>query len=74
MVRIVSLLSSILNMFVLLLGTKSDLGEDQEFVYQLHKQNIQPIKREQGQRLCKKIRAFKYVDCSALIQKGCVLS
>ena len=43
-----------------LLGTKIDLREDREFVNQLQKQNIQPIKREQGQRLCKKIRAFKY--------------
>ena len=65
-----------LNKFVL--GTKIDLREDREFVNQLQKQNIQPIKREQGQRLCKKIRAFKYVECSALTQKGlkqvCVLS
>ena len=53
-----------------LLGTKIDLREDREFVNQLQKQNIQPIKREQGQRLCKKIRAFKYVECSALTQKG----
>ncbi len=53
-----------------LLGTKIDLREDREFVNQLQKQNIQAIKREQGQRLCKKIRAFKYVECSALTQKG----
>jgi len=52
------------------LGTKIDLREDREFCNQLQKQNIQPIKREQGQRLCKKIRAFKYVECSALTQKG----
>ncbi len=52
------------------LGTKIDLREDREFVNQLQKQNLQPIKREQGQRLCKKIRAFKYVECSALTQKG----
>lgn len=51
-------------------GTKIDLREDRDFVNQLQKQNLQPIKREQGQRLCKKIRAFKYVECSALTQKG----
>jgi Ras-related C3 botulinum toxin substrate 1 len=55
---------------VILCGTKIDLREDREFVNQLQKQNIQAIKREQGQRLCKKIRAFKYVECSALTQKG----
>ncbi len=65
-----------LNKFVL--GTKIDLREDRDFANQLQKQNLQSIKREQGQRLCKKIRAFKYVECSALTQKGlkqvCVLS
>ncbi|CAF0898177.1 unnamed protein product [Adineta steineri] len=55
---------------VILCGTKIDLREDRDFVNQLQKQNIQTIKREQGQRLCKKIRAFKYVECSALTQKG----
>jgi GTPase SAR1 family protein len=53
-----------------LLGTKIDLREDRDFVNQLQRQNLQSIKREQGQRLCKKIRAFKYVECSALTQKG----
>jgi Ras-related C3 botulinum toxin substrate 1 len=55
---------------VKVLGTKIDLREDREFLNQLQKQNIQAIKREQGLRLCKKIRAFKYVECSALTQKG----
>ncbi|CAF1033439.1 unnamed protein product [Rotaria sordida] len=54
----------------ILCGTKIDLREDCEYINQLQKQNIQPIKREQGQHLCKKIRAFKYVECSALTQKG----
>jgi len=55
---------------VILCGTKIDLREDRDFVNQLQRQNLQTIKREQGQRLCKKIRAFKYVECSALTQKG----
>jgi GTPase SAR1 family protein len=67
-VRKVRELFSLINLFCL--GTKIDLREDREFCNQLQKQNIQPIKREQGQRLCKKIRAFKYVECSALTQKG----
>ncbi|CAF0847964.1 unnamed protein product [Didymodactylos carnosus] len=40
---------------VLLCGTKIDLREDKE---DLQKQNLTAIKREQGQRLGKKIRAF----------------
>ncbi|CAF5187305.1 unnamed protein product, partial [Rotaria sp. Silwood1] len=55
---------------VILCGTKIDLREDREYLNQLQQQNIQPIKHEQGQRLCRKIRAFKYVECSALTQKG----
>ena len=55
---------------IILCGTKIDLREDSEFINQLEKENIQPIKREQGQRVCKKIRAYKYVECSALTQKG----
>jgi len=55
---------------IILCGTKIDLREDRDYVLQLQKQNLQPIKREQGQRLAKKIRAFKYVECSALTQKG----
>lgn len=55
---------------VILCGTKIDLREDQEFVNQLEKQNLHPIKREQGLRLARKIHAFKYVECSALTQKG----
>jgi len=55
---------------VILCGTKIDLREDRDFANQLQRQNLQSIKREQGQRLCKKIRAFKYVECSALTQKG----
>lgn len=64
--------ASPINIVLLLLcvGTKIDLREDRDFVNQLQKQNLQAIKREQGQRLCKKIRAFKYVECSALTQKG----
>ena len=46
------------------LGTKIDLREDRDFANQLQRQNLQSIKREQGQRLCKKVRAFKYVECS----------
>ena len=29
-----------------------------------------PIKREQGQKLSNKIRAVKYLECSALTQRG----
>ncbi len=31
---------------------------------------MSPIKREQGQKLSNKIRAVKYLECSALTQRG----
>ena len=51
-------------------GTKLDLREDKETLSQLGEQGLSPIKREQGQRLANKIRAVKYLECSALTQRG----
>nr|CAH7753642.1 unnamed protein product [Callosobruchus chinensis] len=46
---------------MILVGTKIDLRADQ---------GLSPIKREQGQKLANKIRAVKYMECSALTQRG----
>jgi GTPase SAR1 family protein len=51
-------------------GTKVDLREDKEIVYELQKKGHSPIKREQAHKMAHKIRAYKYVECSALTQKG----
>lgn len=51
-------------------GTKIDLREDKEVVGQLAKQGLAPIKREQGNKMAAKIKAYKYLECSALTQKG----
>lgn len=55
---------------IVLCGTKIDLRDDIETIEQLQRQNLQPIKREQGIKLSKKIKAYTYVECSALTQKG----
>ncbi|CAL8127367.1 unnamed protein product [Orchesella dallaii] len=55
---------------ILLIGTKLDLRDDKETLAQLNEQGLSPIKREQGQRLANKIRAVKYLECSALTQRG----
>ncbi|XP_077553982.1 rac family small GTPase Mtl [Haemaphysalis longicornis] len=55
---------------IILVGTKMDLREDKETLQQLQEQGLSPIKREQGQKLCSKIRAIKYLECSALTQRG----
>lgn len=52
------------------LGTKIDLRDDRETLTALAEQGLSPIKREQGQKLANKIRAVKYMECSALTQRG----
>jgi len=55
---------------ILLIGTKIDLREDKETLQILAENGQAPIKREQGQKLANKIRAVKYLECSALTQRG----
>lgn len=51
-------------------GTKIDLRDDRETLSGLAEQGLTPLKREQGQKLANKIRAVKYMECSALTQRG----
>jgi len=55
---------------ILLIGTKIDLREDKEALQALSDNGHGPLKREQGQKLANKIRAVKYLECSALTQRG----
>ena len=52
------------------IGTKIDLREDKEVIGQLSAQGLSPIKRDQGLKMGSKIRAMKYLECSALTQRG----
>ena len=51
-------------------GTKIDLRENKEAIGLLAAQGLSPVKREQGIKLANKIRAVKYMECSALTQRG----
>ncbi len=54
----------------ILVGTKTDLREDKETLAQLTQQGKSPFKKETGEKLATKIGAVKYMECSALTQKG----
>lgn len=55
---------------VILVGTKIDLREDKGCLQDLTAKGLQPVKREQGQKLASKLRAARYLECSALTQQG----
>jgi cell division control protein 42 len=54
----------------LIVGTQADLRTDQSTIDKLSKQRQKPITTEQGEKLAKELGAVKYVECSALTQKG----
>ncbi|KAL5015350.1 hypothetical protein ScPMuIL_009620 [Solemya velum] len=54
----------------LLVGTQVDLRDDATTIEKLAKNRQKPISFEQGEKLAKELKAVKYVECSALTQKG----
>jgi len=54
----------------ILVGTKLDLREDPEKLESLREKGLSPITSEQGEQLANEIKAVKYMECSALTQKG----
>jgi cell division control protein 42 len=54
----------------LIVGTQVDLREDPGAIEKLGKNRQKPIASEQGERLARELGAVKYLECSALTQKG----
>ncbi|CAR24110.1 Cell division control protein 42 [Lachancea thermotolerans] len=54
----------------LIVGTQIDLRDDKVIIEKLQRQRLRPISAEQGERLARELRAIKYVECSALTQRG----
>lgn len=52
----------------LIVGTQVDLRDDPSVREKLSKQKMQPVRREDGERMAKELGAVKYVECSALTQ------
>lgn len=52
----------------LIVGTQTDLRDDPSVREKLGKQKMQPVRKEDGERMAKELGAVKYVECSALTQ------
>ncbi|KAL1281305.1 hypothetical protein QQF64_000108 [Cirrhinus molitorella] len=55
---------------VILVGTNLDLRDDEDTIKDLAKMKSSPIIYSEGLDVAKKIRAVKYLECSALTQMG----
>jgi len=55
---------------IILVGTQIDLRNDRATLDKLGKFCKRPITYEQGHKLAKELKCVKYVECSALTQKG----
>lgn len=55
---------------IILVGTKLDLRDDAKTIDKLKERKLQPITYPQGLAMAKEIGAVKYLECSALNQRG----
>jgi Ras-related C3 botulinum toxin substrate 1 len=55
---------------MILVGTKLDLRDDPDTIQRLREKGHEPITTEKGHQLAKDIGAARYMECSALTQKG----
>merc|ERR1711964_226260 len=55
---------------IILVATKLDLRDDKEMMEKLKEKKLQPTSCAQGLQMAKEINAVKYLECSALTQKG----
>lgn len=54
----------------LIVGTQVDLRDDPAVTEKLAKQKQRPVQHDMGEKLARELGAVKYVECSALTQKG----
>ncbi len=55
---------------IILVGTKKDLRDDDATLSYLKEKNLEPISFDAGAQMSKEIGAVKYLECSALTQRG----
>uniref|UniRef100_A0A671Y7D9 Cell division cycle 42, like n=1 Tax=Sparus aurata TaxID=8175 RepID=A0A671Y7D9_SPAAU len=59
-----------LGLFDTAVGTQVDLREDSNTIEKLAKNKQRPLYPEAGEKLARELKAVKYVECSALTQRG----
>ena len=55
---------------IILVGTKEDLRDDPEVISHLATRDLSPITYQQGLECARDIGAVRYMECSALTEKG----
>ncbi|CEJ91309.1 Putative Ras family protein [[Torrubiella] hemipterigena] len=55
---------------IILVGTKLDLRDDPATLDSLRQKRMEPVSYEQALACAKEIRAYKYLECSALTQRN----
>ncbi|KAL2689409.1 Rho- protein rac1A [[Neocosmospora] mangrovei] len=58
------------NIPIILVGTKLDLREDAATLESLRQKRMEPVSYEQALACAKEIKAYKYLECSALTQRN----
>lgn len=58
------------NVPIVLVGTKTDLRDNQQILEKLKEQNQITVTQQQGNEMAKQINAVKYVECAAVTQDG----
>lgn len=58
------------NVPIILVGTKLDLREDEATREQLRKMKQTPVSYEEAVQVAKEIKAYKYLECSALTTRN----
>ena len=55
---------------IVLVGTKSDLRDDEDIIETLGKRGMSPVSEKEGRALAKEIGASAYVECAAITGEG----
>ncbi|CAH2291822.1 ras-related C3 botulinum toxin substrate 3 [Pelobates cultripes] len=55
---------------IILVGTKLDLRDDKDTIERLRDKRLSPITYPQGLAMAREIGSVKYLECSALTQRG----